>query len=105
MIIWSGLGFMPVLILVLIGMVLSLSQTGPPGGFTVAVALLLTGFASGGLGWFLRKRGERVVVDKATGKEITLRQSHSLFFIPMFYWGPIFILMSLYAFIEAALKQ
>jgi hypothetical protein len=44
-------------------------------------------------------------VDKATGKEIALRPSHSMFFIPMFYWGPIFLAMGLYVVIEAALKN
>jgi hypothetical protein len=30
------------------------------------------------------------VIDKTTGKEIVLdRANHRLFFIPMYYWGPI----------------
>ncbi len=87
------------------GIVLHSFRSQPPDEFMLGGALFMTGLASGALGWFLRKRGERVVIDKTTGREFTLRQSHSLFFIPMFYWGPIFILMSLYAFVESAMKH
>jgi hypothetical protein len=31
----------------------------------------------------------RTVIDKQTGQEISLRRKHSLFFVPMEYWGPI----------------
>jgi hypothetical protein len=44
------------------------------------------------------------VVDKATGKEFTLHPSHSLFFIPMPYWGVIFIGVSFYLLLEAFSK-
>jgi hypothetical protein len=105
MIIWSGLGFLPVVFLVIFGLGFSAESNGPMSNSSLAYTFFLTGLASGALGWYLRKRPARILVDKATGKEIALRPSHSLFFIPMFYWGPIFLAMGLYVVIEAAMKN
>ena len=71
----------------------------------LAFTFFLTGLASGALGWWLRTRPARIVIDKATGKEIVLRRRHALFFIPMFYWGPIFIAGGVYELIQAAMKR
>jgi hypothetical protein len=32
-------------------------------------------------------KGARTVIDKATGKELTIDGRHDFFFIPMHYWG------------------
>jgi hypothetical protein len=98
MIIHSGLGFFPIIFVVLFGFFFynnnprAWSASDKPFAFT----LILTGIASGLLGYFLRRRPERTLVDKATGKELKFRASHSLFFIPMVYWAPIFITWALY---------
>src|SRR6266404_2633362 len=92
MIIWSGFGFLPIAFLIVFGLGFA-NHTGPITDSELAYTLLMTGIASGALGWWFSKRPARIVVDKATGKEIALRPRHSLFFIPMFYWGPIFIAM------------
>ena len=43
--------------------------------------------------WFfhksLLKRGTKTLLDKETGEDVVLRPSHSLFFIPMHWWGVI----------------
>jgi hypothetical protein len=104
MIFWSGLGILPVVFLIFFTFGFS-NHAGRPTDNEVAYTLLMTGLASGALGWWLRKRPARIVIDKATGKEIALRPRHSLFFIPMFYWGPIFIAMGLYKLAQIALKQ
>jgi hypothetical protein len=97
MIIHSGLGFLPVVFIVVFGFFFydhspkAWSATDKPFAYT----LLLTGIVSGILGYFLRRRPERTLVDKATGQEVKVRASHSLFFIPMVYWGPVFIAWAL----------
>ncbi len=96
MIIWNGLGFMPIAFLMVFGLGFTAGSNGPITDKALAYTFFLTGLASGALGWWLRKRPAQIVIDKATGKEIALRRSHSLFFIPMFFWGPIFIAMALY---------
>jgi hypothetical protein len=96
MIIWNGLGFLPIVFLLVFGFGFSAESNGPITNKALAYTFFLTGLVSGALGWWLRKRPAQIVIDKATGQEIALRRSHSLFFIPMIYWGPIFIAMGLY---------
>lgn len=101
MIIWNGFGFLPIVFLVVFGLGFSAGSNGPISDSALAYTFFLTGLASSILGWGFRKRPAQVVIDKATGKEIWLRRSHSLFFVPMFYWGPIFIAMGFYQLIRA----
>lgn len=105
MIIWNGFGFLPIAFLLAFGFGFSAGNNGPIGDSALAYTFFLTGLASGALGWWLRKRPPQIVIDKATGKEILLRRSHSLFFVPLFYWGPIFIAMGLYELVQAAMKH
>lgn len=104
MIIWSGAGFLPIVFLVLFG--IGFANRGEPmSDNQLAYTFILTGLASGALGWWLRKRPARIVIDKATGRELALRRRHSLFFIPMFYWGPIFIVLGIFELIQASTKH
>lgn len=102
MIIWNGLGFLIVIFLMGFGFLFyeldpkAWETSDKPFGY----GLILTGIVSGILGYFLRRRPERTFVDKATGEEVTFRPSHSLFFIPMVYWGPIFIIWGLFLLIR-----
>jgi hypothetical protein len=104
MIIWNGLGFLPIVFMMIFGLGFSAESNGPITDKALAYTFFLTGLASGALGLWLRKRPAQIVIDKATGKEIALRRSHSLFFIPMIYWGPIFIAMGLYEVVQAVMK-
>jgi hypothetical protein len=100
MIIWSGLGFLPIAFLIVFGLGFTADSNGPISDKAFAYTFVLTGLASSALGWWLRQRPAQIVIDKATGKEIVLRKSHSLFFIPMIYWGPIFLAMALYQLVQ-----
>jgi len=91
MIIWSGLGFLPVVFL--IG---SFFLFNTNTDRQLAFAFIVSGCASGLLGWYLRTRPGRVLIDKQTGQQVVFRHSHSLFFVPMFYWGPVFIAAGVY---------
>lgn len=96
MIVWSGWGILAALIPIgfVIGTGLFADATlanadGPVGRSLMTLALL----AAAAVVWILGRRfngGGRVVTDKETGREITLRRRHSLLFIPMQYW-PILI--------------
>jgi hypothetical protein len=102
MIIWNGLGFLPIVFLMVFGLGFSAESNGRMSDKNMGYTLLLTAIASGLLGWYLRRRPARVFIDKATGREIPIRPSHSLFFIPMIYWGPIFLAMAIYEFLQAS---
>jgi hypothetical protein len=100
MIIWSGLGIIPLFLLAVLAILFGGDQKGPNHQMGMVYALLLTGVLTSTLGWWLRTRPARVVVDKATGREMVLRKRHALFFIPMIYWGPIFLALGVYCWIK-----
>ena len=43
------------------------------------------------MGYCFRNRNAHVLVDPKNGRDVVLRESHTLFFIPMIWWGPILI--------------
>ena len=103
MVIWSRLGFLVGLVLLLLivgtnaladliwGAGYSNDHTWP-----AAVAFILTGVISWFLGKFLNKPSGRVMIDKETGEEVTIKDSaHSFFFIPVQFWGPIFVVIAI----------
>ena len=102
MIIHSGVGFLPIVFVVVFGFFIF--DNNPKAWFATdkpfAYTLLIAGIVSGILGYFLRRRPVRTPVDKAGRKEVRFSPSHSLFFIPMVYWGPIFIAYALFLLIR-----
>ena len=91
MIIWTGLGILPLVFL--IGSFFCF-DTGTDRG--LAYAFILSGVVTGALGWYLRSRPARILVDQKTGQQVAFRGSHSLFFVPMIYWGPLFVAAGIY---------
>src|SRR5690348_15548927 len=61
-----------------------------------AVWLFITGLFCALLGYYLQQRPPRVLIDKATGKEIVQKYPDTLFFIPILFWGPIFAAIAIY---------
>jgi len=96
-IIWNGLGYLVAVIvfgLSLAGNLLCNSLYGEAyydnHKWPFALSLLCSALCCWFLGNYLRKRSDKVVIDKQTGKDIVINQSrHSLFFIPMHWWAPI----------------
>jgi hypothetical protein len=105
MIISSGLGFLVVIFILISGFFFYDKDTWMRSDAPLAYGLFLAGLVSGVLGWFLRKSGTKTLIDKATGKKVMFRRSHSFFFIPMFYWGPILIVWGLYLLIKESMKH
>ena len=61
-----------------------------------ASSLILSAAICWFLGSYLRKRSDRIVIDKQTGKEIVINQSqHTFMFVPMHYWAPVLLLLAL----------
>jgi homospermidine synthase len=99
MIIFSGLGLLVpliVLVCVWIGSAICGQQYWKAHPGAASAALMVAAALVTALGWWLRNRPGRVVIDKQSGREVTLRRSHSLFFIPVVYWGPLIGLYALY---------
>lgn len=56
------------------------------------------------LSLYLSKEKGRVVVDKQTGKELILKNKHTLFFIDIKYWPYILLLLTIYLFVKDFFK-
>ena len=67
----------------------------------------LTAIAAGVGTWFLGKRmnrnAVRELVDPKTGEAVTVRGGHSLFFIPVQWWGPVMVVIGAYLLVAGVL--
>jgi hypothetical protein len=95
MIIWSGLGFLlPVITFgccLLANFVLDdhfgegYYSSNP---WAIGAALVIGGIISSGVGFMLKGRSDRVVIDEETGERMLINNSsHKFFFIPMHWAG------------------
>ncbi|HUA07680.1 MAG TPA: hypothetical protein VMA98_00275 [Candidatus Acidoferrales bacterium] len=97
-IIWRGWGFLAVLIpLVLVFVCAVIGAMISPIASAVGVAV---GGAIGAyLVWTLGVKWNsapgRVLVDPSDGSQVVLRRTHSLFWIPMQWWGPVMGVLAL----------
>jgi ABC-type Fe3+ transport system permease subunit len=106
MIIWQGLGFLVAVIIFGCSLLANLifNEKVRQGYYDhhkwpFALSLLFSSAICWFLGNYLRKRSDRVVIDKQTGTEFVLNRSrHALFFIPMCWWGPILLVGALILF-------
>jgi len=95
MIIFSGMGFMVpgITIFMLIAFELSTVSCSGDGQYfkehswPLAIPLLVSGAILWFLGTRLNGKPTRTLIDKDSGEEVTLRERHSFFFIPMEYCG------------------
>ncbi len=90
MIVWSGRGFLTVVVLAVV--LFGLTSFLPKDQNSLSYAISL--FASGIFSWIMGKRwnesNQKTYLDKNTGEEVILKPNHSLFWIKMQYWGIIF---------------
>ena len=96
MVVWSGKGILAVLILLVTFVVFIILLPKGYELYSASYALLITGVFS----WFLGRRWNnhpgKIIIDKNTGEKINLKTKHSIFWIPMQYWGVLFTLMGLW---------
>jgi hypothetical protein len=90
MIVWSGKGFLSVLVLVLSFALFANILPKEQGDYAFVLAFFIAAVFSWLMGKKWNEETGRTVVDKATGQEILLKENHSLFWIKLQYWGYIF---------------
>lgn len=90
MIVWSGKGFLSVLVLVVTFVLLTMVLPKGQGDIAVIVGFFVAAAFSWFMGKKLNEEEGRTMIDKATGQEIEVKPNHSLFWIKMQYWGFIF---------------
>jgi hypothetical protein len=105
MIIWQGLGFLVVVIAFSCALIANLISNAAGGEryfdthkWPLGVSLLVSALICWYIGDHLHHRPGRVVIDKKTGREFAIKKSHTLFFIPMHWWGAILAVFALMAF-------
>lgn len=106
MIIWRGWGILSIVILFVSAIAtefISEAIVGNDQFYNTNSMMMPLAFAIGGiLNYVISekffKSTEKVVIDKETGEEAILRNSHTLFFIPMKYWSFIFIALGVIGF-------
>ncbi|GLI04933.1 hypothetical protein YDYSG_09630 [Paenibacillus tyrfis] len=94
MIIWKGLGILNIVVLAIMFVIVNLLLSALGLGSMDSKLPLAFGFiVSGVIIWYMGKalnaKSGKVLVDVETGQHYKLGTSHSLFFIPMHYWGPV----------------
>jgi hypothetical protein len=107
MIIWSGWGFLVAVIVFGASLTMEFATEAffrddrfyQTHAWPLALALALSGAIIWTLGKYLHARGARVVIDMSTGKELTMDARHTFFFIPMRYWGPLLLALSIVPFV------
>ncbi len=101
MIIWSGMGYL-VLILgfgsllmteVVLESIFADETYYQAHGWPKLLGFVIAGILVWFLGNFLNTADSKKIRDPETGKKMIVRGDHTLFFIPMEYWGPIFLIL------------
>jgi hypothetical protein len=107
MIIWRGWGFLVAVFAFGASLAMELiteSMTGDDDfyqkeAWPLALALVVAGVVTWFVGKKLNARGARTVIDKATGRELTIDGSHTFFFVPMHYWAVVLIALAALPFV------
>jgi hypothetical protein len=102
MIIWRGWGFLVAVFVFSASLAMELvteSLTGDDNfyqtqAWPLALAFVVAGIATWFAGKYLNAKDARTVIDKVTGKELTIDSRHDFFFVPMPYWGPALIALA-----------
>lgn len=89
MIVWSGRGILAPLVFIasMFLFVILLGESSIKPEYPFIAAFTITGFFSYFMGKKWNTQEGRTFIDKASGQEVTIRPNHSLFWIPMQYWG------------------
>jgi hypothetical protein len=112
MIVSSGLGFLVAVITfgscLLFNLVLD-SRFGEgyysSHPWAIGTALIVGGLVSSGVGFVLKGRSDRYVVDEDTGERVVINNSdHSFFFIPMHWAGVVIALIGIGVAVSGAFK-
>ncbi len=95
MIVWSGRGFLSIIVLVVTLFLCVSVLPDEYSDYGSVIAFFVTGIFS----WFFGKKwnlqNERIVIDEKSGQRLKIRNNHTLFWIPMQYWGVIFSILGI----------
>jgi hypothetical protein len=105
-IVQQGLGFLVIVFIVVVGFFFyehdpkAFMASNGPFGWTVIISGILCGI----VGFLLRRRRPRVLLDMQTGKKIEVWPTHSFFFIPLMFWCPLLIAWGIFLMVRDAMS-
>lgn len=104
MIVWSGKGYLSVLILfiAIFSCISVLPETYVTQSFVIPLYIAAIFSYIFGVKW---NRTLRIFIDKETGREIHYKSNHGLFWINMEYWGLLFPVLALVMLAQSFDKQ
>ena len=96
-IIWDGKGYLVAVVTFGFSLVANLITNHATGSkayweankWPFAVSLFFSAVVCWFVGQGYRNRDARHLMDPETGEEFVFRETHSLFFIPILWWGPL----------------
>lgn len=102
MMIWSGLGFLVAVITfgcalgteALVEAWFQDDHYYQSHGWPKFVAFVVAAVIVGVVGWTLKRRQGKVLIDPETGDEVIVGVDNTFFFIPMEYWAPILLVLA-----------
>src|SRR5689334_16934977 len=111
LLIWHGLGILVLPILFVSALLCNLAFDSLFGAgyyeahkWTAGLALFVAAATCWFLGAYLNSRPPKVVIDKQTDQELILLKRHALFWIPMHFWGLIFLVIGFFVFLAGVFK-
>lgn len=107
MIIWKGWGFAVIVITFLFVLPVQFSVEHFLGegqyqalSWPIPLVFLLSAIPTTLLGLKLHNEPGRVLIDAETGEKVELKERHSLFWIPMHYWGIVQLALSVFIYLR-----
>lgn len=112
MLIWQGWGIMVVGIVIGCSLMVYALLEAITGStvywrshdWPVGVTLLVAGVLCWATGPFLSQRNAKILLDPQTGKQVVVGESHTFFFMPVHWWGPILGVLGMWAIVNEWLK-
>ncbi len=107
MLVWKGAGLLVIVFVFLFVLPIEMwvEHTWGVGQYKalpwpIPLAILLGAIPTTITGIKLNGRPGRVLLDPETGEQVIIKPRHSLFWIPMQYWGPIMAIISAWMYLH-----
>ena len=112
MIVWKGWGILAIVIAIVCSVAMQLLCDAVFGAgyyrssrWAMPLALLLALLLASGIIFFvgqkLNNKPGKVVIDKETNEEYILKSTHSLFWIPLQYWGAVTAVLAVWMYVAS----
>lgn len=108
MIIWKSWGILAIVIAIVCSVAMQLLCDAVFGAgyyrssrWAMPVALLLASGIIFFVGQKLNNKPGKVVIDKETNEEYILKSTHSLFWIPLQYWGAVTAVLAVWMYVAS----